>query len=199
MSAQETPSATILTLLPHCKKFRVNPSILKMDTIFQSGLLVPTMIPFVAPFPKLCFEVGLRCNFDTRTLHDMDGRKIMDFSPEGVEKRFHIPNHGEVYTLRQSYEFYLQQKSPGTMIKQWLSQDRKDLKGKALSNPKRTNFYPTVSCLICMLCCITGQKDDSKFEHSFARFIDRICPGRPIRCGQVLSDALAQQLEDINL
>lgn len=71
------------------KVSRMDQEVLRHDTLFCTGLVIAVTIPFSVPFLELCLEVGRHCDTKERVLYDTHGRKIMDFSAEGVRRAFH--------------------------------------------------------------------------------------------------------------
>lgn len=76
------------------------------EVICTSGLATTTLIPFVTPFPELCYEVGRHANYKTHALYDTNGNKILDFSLEGIEEAFNWSNEGVIYIERDSQDYY---------------------------------------------------------------------------------------------
>lgn len=58
------------------------------EIIHSCGLFRAAMMPFVIPFPNLCYEVSKKCKLDKRILLDTKGNVIMDFSPSRIEATF---------------------------------------------------------------------------------------------------------------
>jgi len=164
------------------------------DTLAQSRIVEASLIPFTAPFLELCLEVAKYCDIKERVLLDNEGTKILDFTMEGIESAFAWSNEGIIFSMKESVKFYNSLTKPGNLIRDWLVDECKDYKDKALSQSKRIDFYPTVSTIISMLCRITGQENDQRFRKEFVGFIYQISRGKGIRWSKVISNCLAQQL-----
>lgn len=71
------------------------------------------------------------------------------------------------------------------------------MKGNALINAQRTNFYPTMERVILMLSRLLGKEDANKFIKEFFGFIIEMGRGRKIKWSKVVSDTLAKQLSSM--
>lgn len=164
------------------------------DTLTQSRVIEAYMIPYTVPFLELCLEVTKYCHMKEKILNDIEGTKIIDFTMEGIESAFVWSNEGIIFTMTYSIKFFNSMIKSGNLIKYWLVYECKDFQAKALSKPKRTYFYLTISIIINMLCKITGQENDQRCRKKFVGFIHHIRRGKGIRWSKVISDYMVQQL-----
>lgn len=72
------------------------------EVICTFDLATATLILFATLFPELCCEVGRYANFKDHALYDVNGVKILNFSPTSIEEAFKWSNEGVVYTKRDS-------------------------------------------------------------------------------------------------
>lgn len=128
----------------------------------------------------------------SRELVDTEGTQILDFTMEGIEKTIAWGNEGIIFIVVDSIQVFNNTRKPGNMIRDWLLDECKDYKGKALQQPKRTDFYPTAATILTMLNRITGQESDQRFVKEFTCFIQQINRGTGIRWSKVISDCLAK-------
>jgi len=81
-------------------------------------------------------------------------------------------------------------------IKNWLLDEHHGLKGNALINAPRCNFYPLIK-MILMLSRVLEKEDASKFKKEFFGFIIEMVRGKRIRWSKVLSNTIADQLSSM--
>jgi len=99
------------------------------EIIHSCGLFNTTMMPFVVPFPYLCYEVSKRCKYDKRVLLETEGNVIMDFCPKRIEATFGWKRYGDDYTLAHSEEFNDTIARPRDYIRCWLYEDYQGIQG----------------------------------------------------------------------
>lgn len=162
------------------------------NTLAQCRIVEASLIPFTAPFPELWLVVARYCDTKERVLLDNEGTKVLDFTMERIESAFAWSNKGIIFSMKESVRFYNSLTKLGNLIRDWLVYECKDYKAKALSQPKRIYFYPTISTIISMLCRIMGQENDQRFRKEFVGFIHQISKGKGIRWSKVINDCLAQ-------
>lgn len=73
-------------------------------------------------------------------------------------------------------------------MRDWMLQEHHRLKGNALINAPRSNFYLVVEFMILMLSRILEKEDGSKFKKEFVGFIVEMAKGRKIKWSKMLSD-----------
>lgn len=78
-----------------------------------------------------------------------------------------------------------------------MQEEHHGLKGNALINAHRSNFFPFVELIILMLLRILGKQDGPKFRKKVFGFIVKMAKGRKIKWSKVLSDTLAEQLSSM--
>lgn len=102
------------------------------DTLIQSSIVEASVIPYAAPFLELYLEVGKYCITKERTLVDIEGTQILEFTMEGVEKAFAWSNEGIIFTMANFIKFYNSMSRPVNLIKDWLVDECKDHEAKGL-------------------------------------------------------------------
>jgi len=68
---------------------------LKQDIVFFSRLSTWAFVPFTAPFPEMCMDVGHHWQKGERILRDIKGNIIMDFSPDAIKTTFQWTSEGK--------------------------------------------------------------------------------------------------------
>lgn len=124
-------------------------------------------------------------------LRDIKGDVIMDFSLEAIKKAFQWTREGNFeYNEVESLAHYQGTNRAAVTIRDWMLEEHHGLKGNALINAPRNNFYPSIEMMILMLSGILGKEDGFKFRKEFFGFIVEISKGKRIKWSKVLSDTL---------
>lgn len=122
----------------------------------------------------------------------------MEFSIEAMKSAFQWVGEGNYeYSEVESLDLYQATNKLANMIKDWMFEEHHELKGNALINAKRTNFFPTVKRMISMLSRVLGKEDNSKFNKEIFGFIVMISKGKRIKWSNIISDTLADHLLSI--
>lgn len=116
----------------------------------------------------------------------------MNFCPEAINVAFQWTSEGDYeYSEARSLACYQETPRAAVTIKSWMLEEHHGLKGNALINAPRFNFYPAVELMFLVLSIVLEKEGASKFRKEFFGFILKITRGRRIRWSKVLSDAIA--------
>lgn len=125
--------------------------ILAKDTLATSLLVTTSMMSFITPFLKLCYELRKHCHTKKWMLLDKHKSMIMDFSEKGIENTFDLISEGVQYSIQDPMRFYQNLKPSSNLIKDWLVNNRKNLIKKAFTSNNKGEFHPSISKIIAML------------------------------------------------
>lgn len=172
-----------------------------MLSMKQSSIHLVSTFPLAALEPE--FVIACAKNFDptSRTIKDQDGKTIVSFDPETVDKIFQVPLSPVCIniTTQKALDRWNEDTPSCTKFinENWLLNKRPNI-ARWPKGIRRTEFKEEISDLITLFSHLAGLKTSSIFEPWMYKYISIIVQSKKkIFWGEMISDMLCEQLSQV--